>query len=80
LDSLVIAEIHRKGSDGGALADASCDKALTWGDAASRMRPPPDSQISIKGDAKSPRPVSGAGSIGASNSCEADTMPVICPT
>jgi hypothetical protein len=30
------------GSDGGALANASCDKALTWGDGASRMRPPSD--------------------------------------
>jgi hypothetical protein len=32
----------QNGSDGGALANASCDKALTWGDGASRMRPPSD--------------------------------------
>lgn len=31
-----------KGSDGGSLADASCGNALTWGDGASRMRPPSD--------------------------------------
>jgi len=32
----------KDGSDGGALADASCGNALTWGDGASRMRPPSD--------------------------------------
>jgi hypothetical protein len=31
-------------------------------------------------NAKSPRPVPGAGSIVALNSCDADNVPVICPT
>jgi hypothetical protein len=80
-DSLVIAGIHRKDSDGGALADASCDKALTWGDAASRMRPPPDSKFRFKKEMQKARGrFPGAGSIGAVNCCEDDNVPVICPT
>jgi hypothetical protein len=72
---------HREGSDGGALADASCDKALTWGDAASRMRPPPDSKFRVKPRMQKARGrFPGAGSIVAVNSCETDNVPVICPT
>jgi len=69
--------LDREGSDGGALADASCDKALTG----EMLRPEcgrrPIQIIRVKkSDAKSPRPVSRRGL----NCCEDDNVPVICPT
>jgi hypothetical protein len=68
LDSLVIAEAHRKGSDGGALADASCDKALTW----EMLRPEcgrrPIQKFRFKSEMQKARGrFPGAGAIGAVN-------------
>ena len=59
----------KNGSDGSALADASCDNRCHRERVALRMRLPSDS--------KSPRPVYRRG---LQNSCDGELMPVICPT
>jgi len=63
--------LNHKGSDGSPAEDALGVTGRMWRLA---MRPPSDSEIFRK--SKSPRPVSRRGL----NSCDAEHMPVICPT